>query len=156
MKGSIKKIVSLVSYLAFALFILALDFFTKQWALKTAVKPLIFNKYLSLDLTINRGISWGIFHHADQPFFIALSIGISLLIVLLIAYTLFRWMKDKSIYPELLIIAGAGGNLIDRLMYNGVVDFIALHWGVLAFPIFNVADMAITIGVIGMLVVLPE
>jgi signal peptidase II len=45
-----------------------------------------------------------------------------------------------------LILAGALGNLIDRLLQGQVVDFILAHWNDAQFPAFNVADSAITIG----------
>ena len=45
-----------------------------------------------------------------------------------------------------LILGGALGNVIDRVVLGHVIDFIRVHWGVHAFPAFNVADSAITIG----------
>ena len=45
-----------------------------------------------------------------------------------------------------LILGGAVGNLIDRILHGYVVDFIHAHWGAAYFPAFNVADSAITIG----------
>jgi signal peptidase II len=45
-----------------------------------------------------------------------------------------------------LIVGGAIGNVIDRVVYGYVVDFIHVHWGEAYFPAFNVADSAITIG----------
>ncbi len=145
-----KKISSIIGYTLFFNFILLIDMLTKQWALLTAHKTLVLNRFFSLELLVNRGISWGIFHHADQPFFIALSVAISLLVVLLIAYTVSRFMKGFSIYAELLVIAGACGNLIDRAMHKGVIDFVVMHLGPLTTPVFNVADVAIIIGVICM------
>ncbi len=47
-----------------------------------------------------------------------------------------------------LILAGAMGNLIDRLQYRYVIDFISLHYQELYFPAFNIADMAITCGAV--------
>ena len=47
-----------------------------------------------------------------------------------------------------LIISGAIGNFIDRLLFNGVSDFISLQFGDYFFPIFNFADMCLTVGVI--------
>lgn len=151
-----KKLLSGVGYAVFFVFILAIDFFSKQWALKTAQKAVVLNDYVSIETLMNRGISWGIFHHAEQPFFIALSVAISLLIVLLTGYTIFRFIKGQTIFAELLVVAGAAGNLIDRFLYNGVVDFISLHAGVLSFPVFNIADSAIVIGVICMLATMHD
>ena len=45
-----------------------------------------------------------------------------------------------------LILGGALGNLIDRIMYGYVVDFLSFHWGPHYFPTFNIADSAITCG----------
>lgn len=53
-----------------------------------------------------------------------------------------------------LILGGAVGNAIDRLLYGHVVDFLQFHWGGWAFPAFNVADSAITLG--ALLLVLDE
>lgn len=47
-----------------------------------------------------------------------------------------------------LVLGGALGNAIDRLLQGGVTDFILVHWGGHAFPAFNIADSAITIGAI--------
>ena len=49
-----------------------------------------------------------------------------------------------------LILGGAIGNLIDRIAYGHVVDFISVHWGNSYFPAFNIADSAITLGAIMM------
>lgn len=151
-----KKIFSALGALTFFTFILAVDFLSKQWALKTATKEIVLNQYVSIELLMNRGISWGIFHHATQPFFIALSVAISLLIVLLAGYTVFRFAKGFPIYAELLVIAGATGNLIDRALYNGVVDFIVFHLNNYSLPVFNVADAAIVIGVMCIVATMHE
>ncbi len=152
----IKKIFSILGSLTFFIFILAIDFLSKQWALKSATQEIVLNKYVSIELLINRGISWGIFHHATQPIFIALSVAISLLVVLLVGYTVFRFIKGFPIFAELLVIAGATGNLIDRALYNGVIDFVVFHIHSYALPVFNVADAAIIIGVICILATMHE
>jgi signal peptidase II len=151
-----KKIVAGLGYGFFFVFIVAIDFLSKQWALKTLQKEVILNNYFSCEVLINRGISWGIFHHAEQPFFVALSVAISLLVVLLIGYTVFRFAKGLPIYAELLVIAGACGNLIDRALYNGVVDFVMIHVGSLYSPVFNVADASIIVGVVCMLAIMND
>jgi len=47
-----------------------------------------------------------------------------------------------------LVIGGAIGNLIDRILYGYVVDFLDFYWGASHFPAFNIADSAITLGAI--------
>ena len=49
------------------------------------------------------------------------------------------------------ILGGAIGNVIDRLLYGYVVDFLDFHWAGMHFPAFKVADSAITVGAIGLL-----
>ena len=55
----------------------------------------------------------------------------------------YKWLR----WALILIIAGTIGNFIDRLAYNGVVDFISFVFGSYHFPIFNLADVYLTIGV---------
>jgi signal peptidase II len=75
------------------------------------------------------------------------------LLALLVSGTLIAWMRRLSAAAQpllaaglALIVGGALGNMLDRLMIGRVVDFIHVHWGHAYFPAFNVADSAITIG----------
>jgi signal peptidase II len=76
-------------------------------------------------------------------FFTAIGIGAALLMV---------WLLKKHAGQKLFafaiasILGGAVGNLIDRVLYGYVVDFLDFHWRGWHFPAFNVADSAITIG----------
>ncbi|MAF34933.1 signal peptidase II [Candidatus Woesearchaeota archaeon] len=57
-------------------------------------------------------------------------------------------MKNKWCERMLaLVVGGAAGNILDRILYGGVIDFINLHF----WPVFNIADAAITVGVIGLI-----
>lgn len=80
----------------------------------------------------------------------ALRFGVSAMLLALLAYTLFsRAGQGLFIFALALIFAGGSSNLIDRFANEGyVVDFINLGAGSLRTGIFNVADIAITIGVI--------
>jgi signal peptidase II len=128
-----------------ALLILLLDQFTKFIILKNLVLnqslPLI-SGVLHLTLVHNRGAAFGILKN-QAPLFIFVSIFAVALI-----YSALRKGKYKkfSFYSLslALILAGAMGNLIDRLRFGYVIDFLDLR----VWPVFNVADSAITVGAI--------
>ena len=75
----------------------------------------------------------------------------------LIAAVVIIWMLRKHAGQTLFcfamacILGGAIGNVIDRLLYGYVVDFLDFHWHGMHFPAFNVADSAITVGAIGLI-----
>lgn len=79
-----------------------------------------------------------------------LSICVAGMLVALLGYTLFaKSVSPSSIFAIALLLAGGVGNLIDRLMYDGyVIDFINIGIGPLRTGIFNVADIAVTAGVL--------
>jgi len=55
--------------------------------------------------------------------------------------------RGRSIIGEICIIAGSFYNLIDRVLYGGVIDFIILSYANVSWPVFNIADVMIVIGV---------
>ena len=102
----------------------------------------------------NTGAAFSFLAGADgwqRWFFIGLGAVAAVFIVWLLArhggQRMFGWALA-------LILGGALGNVIDRLLHGHVVDFLQVHWGGAYFPSFNVADSAITIG--AMLLVLDE
>jgi signal peptidase II len=99
---------------------------------------------LNILITWNRGVSWSMLHRAEFWWLIA---GLSALILTLIAYTQWRMQRGVLVIGELLVIGGALSNLVDRLMYGAVLDFIELYVGDYHWPVFNVADVFIVIGV---------
>jgi signal peptidase II len=102
---------------------------------------------LDVILTYNTGAAFSFLSDAagwQRWVFVALALGIS---VLLVAW-LRRLREGQCVLAcgLALIVGGALGNMIDRLLHGRVVDFILAHWGTHLFPAFNVADSAITIG----------
>lgn len=95
----------------------------------------------------NTGAAFGIM--ADQGLFLRVFfIIISSVAIIIIPFFLMK-LKDNQIVPITglsLIMAGAIGNLIDRIRLGEVIDFIDLHWYSYHWPTFNLADSAITIG----------
>ena len=95
-------------------------------------------------LVWNTGISYGLFD--SLPVW---SLGVVTAVAIL-ALAIW-WVRADSALIRMglaLCIGGALSNALDRLLYGGVADFFHLHWGTWSFYIFNVADVAITAGVI--------
>jgi signal peptidase II len=128
--------------------VVALDQVSKAWILRTLGPkegtsiPLI-GSWLSLTFVKNNGVAFGMFQ--GIPYFFTLtSIVISIGALLFYRYQLPNnrpWIQVSVG----MIVGGAIGNIIDRIRYGHVVDFVHVSW----FPgIFNLADSAITVGVL--------
>jgi signal peptidase II len=101
----------------------------------------------SLTWVENRGVSMGMLT-ADTEIGRWLLVGLTGVIATVVAL----WIRRERQWPESLalglVLGGALGNIVDRIRFGYVVDFIHLHWGPWSFYVFNVADAAITVGVI--------
>lgn len=128
-----------------------MDRITKQSALTYAVQPQVVNDYVSFELMFNRGVSWSMFHSDTTLTFGLVTVAVMGITVSLTYYAYRRMYAGHTIIGELLILAGASSNIIDRCIYHGVIDFVALTCGSWTFPVFNIADVSIIIGVILML-----
>ena len=107
--------------------------------------------FLNFYLVWNTGIGFGlvsletnIYYHILTSVIVIINIGLIYLLI-----------RSKKVYTYLiaLIIGGSLGNLFDRIYYYAVPDFIDLHLGNYHWFIFNVADIFITVGIIGLLTV---
>ena len=108
------------------------------------------SKYLNIFPIWNKGISFGLLSIEKINLYNLLTFLIGIVIFLLTNIAI----KNEGIkrYCILLIIGGALGNLYDRIMYKGVIDFIDFHVGNFHWFIFNVSDIFITLGVISMII----
>lgn len=128
---------------AFGVTVIAVDQLTKWWATSITLIPLI-GDFFSLKYAENTGIAFslpleGVILQVVTVLFIAL-LGV-------LYYRMRAWTgMSKAIFFG-LVFGGAIGNAFDRFLRGFVVDFISVG----SFPIFNVADMAVSIGVIGLL-----
>jgi len=106
--------------------------------------------FLNITLIWNKGIAFGLFSFDEIYFYNLLSIIIAVVIVALLV------MAVKTIgfrrYYLFMIIGGALGNLHDRIFSFAVPDFIDFHIGTFHWFIFNVSDIFISLGVIGMII----
>ena len=107
------------------------------------------NSFLNLYLIWNNGIGFGLAAMESNVYYHA----ITFVIILVNIALLFFLLKSKGIdaYLLSLVIGGSLGNLFDRLYYYAVPDFIDLHIGNYHWFIFNVADIFITLGIIGLI-----
>ena len=107
--------------------------------------------FLNFFLIWNTGIGFGLASLETNIFYHILTAIITIVNVVLIVFLL----KAKGIYIYLfaLIIGGSLGNLLDRIYYYAVPDFIDVHLGNFHWFIFNIADIFITIGIIGLIFV---
>ena len=137
-------------WLVLSAIIVAADLATKAW-ISRAFAPgevLAVTPFFNLVLVYNTGAAFSFLAGAggwQRWFFMAVSIAVSIAIV---------WMLSRRDNPPLvsaalaLVLGGALGNLYDRATLGHVVDFVQLHAAGYYWPAFNVADSAITIGVV--------
>ena len=105
--------------------------------------------FLDLVLTCNSGISFGIMNRTGVNALV-FSLAAGLIIVVMLAWL--RRVRTGFLAVAIgLIIGGAIGNVIDRLRFHAVVDFLYFHAGSWYWPAFNLADSAICLGVVAML-----
>jgi signal peptidase II len=140
-----------VVYLAIILATIAVDQLTKAWIIDSfrlyesmEVIPGFFN----LVYVTNSGAAFSLLADVDSPWrhYFFLGIGIVAVVGLTVAY--WKLAKTNWYYcPALaLITGGATGNLIDRVRFGSVIDFLDVYIGKYHWPAFNVADSAICIG----------
>jgi signal peptidase II len=142
----------LCGYFVLAIGVFIIDRITKLAALAwCANDACVVNQFLSFEVVFNRGVSWGMFHSASDIVFVVVSVIIAIITTALGWYAYHRYAHRAPIVAEVLIVAGSISNLIDRVIYSGVVDFIILSYGTMSWPVFNIADAAIVFGV-GLLV----
>lgn len=138
----------MLRYLAIATLTLLLDQLSKWSALSNlqlgVPEPVL--PFLNWLLLFNPGAAFSFLAQGSgwqRWFFTILGILASVYII----YLLRKSLEDKLLCVALsLILGGALGNVIDRIMYGAVVDFIDLHYANWHWPAFNVADSAICVG----------
>lgn len=140
-----------LSWLALAGMVIFLDAQTKQWASDTLVlyRPQEVTAWLNWTLAHNYGAAFSLLSDADgwqRWFFVVLAVAVTgVLLVWLFRLRRGEWLQGLAIG---LVIGGAVGNLIDRVILGYVVDFIDVHYAGRHWPAFNVADSAISCGVV--------
>ena len=139
---------------SFILLIFLLDRVSKIYVINLDKKLLgseIFSsKYLNISLIWNEGIAFGLLSFDQENLYNLLTLLIILIILIIFRMTL-KSSGLKKI-ALMMILGGALGNVIDRILYKAVPDFIDFHVGNFHWFIFNVSDIFITLGVIWMVI----
>jgi signal peptidase II len=131
-----------------ALLVFALDRWTKAWAVH-ALAPVgsrpLFDDWFRLTYVRNSGVAFGLGAGRGLPFAAITLVALGLVVALALSPKSRTWPRSIALG---LIVGGAAGNLLDRMRWGSVIDF--LDFGVRDnwFPVFNAADSCITIGVI--------
>ncbi len=143
-------------FLLLALLVLVLDQASKAWVMVVfqpyEVVPVL--PVFNLTLVFNEGAAFSFLSKAggwQRGFFIGLSSVIS--VGLLVWLLRLKTSERLSGFSLALILGGALGNLVDRVRLGRVTDFLDFHWQGWHWPAFNLADSAITLGVMLMLLV---
>lgn len=155
MNPPIKRVI-----LPLAAFIVVLDQISKamviEWIpLHSRIR--LVDGFLALTHVRNRGMAFGLFQGVESGWLRWVLVAVALGAVMII----WSYARHETANPLVLvafgaILGGAVGNLIDRLRFGYVVDFVLAHWGDAEWPAFNVADSAITMGGIALFLALAR
>lgn len=135
--------------LSLAALVVALDQLTKFIILEWVMDPprtIEVTGFFNLVMVWNRGVSFGLFQ-SDSVWGPVLLSLLSLVIVVFLYFWLRSAESRLTASAIGLVMGGALGNLIDRIFYQAVADFLDFHVAGYHWPAFNVADSAITVGV---------
>lgn len=154
-----KSIIARLMPLAASLLVIVADRFSKtyiQHSMSIFDSISVIPGWLRMVHAENPGAAFGMLAEGNPVLRSAVLIGVSTLVLIFIASAL--WSRASSFVAPAarlglsLVLGGAIGNLYDRVVYGTVTDFIEVYHGAWSFPAFNVADSAITIGAILLLI----
>ena len=144
---------AMAPWLALAVLVAVLDQLSKQWVLATLTPGQVvrLTPFFDLVLLFNPGAAFSFLADHDgwqRWFFTVLAVVICGWLL-----ALMHRHRDEHLLPAAfaLIIGGATGNVYDRIVHGAVVDFLHFHYQAYSWPAFNLADSAITLGVVLML-----
>jgi signal peptidase II len=141
-------IASFALLLSVAAAVVALDQWTKQWATRALQyrEPVeLIGEFVRFTYTRNSGVAFGLGAGLPFPYYVFSIAAVSVIVYLFARRRVPQFPRQLALA---LILGGAIGNLIDRITSGEVVDFIEVGYGRWHWPVFNVADSAVTIGVV--------
>ena len=138
---------SFAGWIALAALCVAVDQWTKRWAtlhLAFSEPMHVVGDLLQLTYTRNSGIAFGMFAGRNYPFYVFSLVAAGAVLWMFARHERLTTLRRLALA---FILGGAVGNFIDRVRFGEVVDFILLSWHRWQFPVFNLADTFVTIGV---------
>jgi len=142
-----------IMFSVIAVFVVVADQITKHLidaTMRLGERIEIIPNFLDIRYVSNTGAAFGIMAKLPDGARLPVLIGVSILAMLLIFYLFVKAEGNRIAYQLslALVFSGAVGNLIDRVWLGAVRDFVDAHIHRLHWPVFNVADSAITVGII--------
>jgi signal peptidase II len=144
------RIARMAPWLLWAVFAIAVDQLTKAWILQNYQlgDGSVVTGFFNIVRAHNTGAAFSFLRDASgwqRWVFVGIAIGATVFIL----WQMYKHPAQKLMAFALAgILGGAIGNVVDRLVHGYVVDFLDFHWGAAHFPAFNMADSAITLGAI--------
>jgi signal peptidase II len=110
----------------------------------------VIHNFIYIVHSVNPGIAFSMFANSESPLLRISLITLSFAFITVLAWLLItsKAVTWRSLAGLALLIGGAAGNMADRIFHGGVTDFLEIWFGTYRYPAFNVADSAITIGAI--------
>jgi signal peptidase II len=121
-------------------------------AVKHLMLSMVFNPPRIIEVTSffnfvpvwNSGVSFGLFGDSGTSRWIL--VGLALVIIVVLFFWLVRAGGGIVVFALTLVVGGALGNVVDRIVYGAVIDFVDIHGFGFHWPVFNVADITIVVG----------
>lgn len=137
--------------------LIILDQYTKMWVNTHIPKHrfiMVIDNFFAITHIRNPGVAFGLFAEGPSDLKTYVFIGFSIIAIIAILIFFHQTPQENKLVRValILIFSGAIGNLIDRILYKEVIDFLDFFYGSFHWPAFNIADSCITIGVVLMFI----
>ena len=141
-----------IKYFIIAIIIVAVDLYTKHLANTSLefAQPVKITSFFNLTLLYNHGAAFSLLSNSQTSWQMVMFSAISLIAAVVLIYLIIKQPASAklNLFSFTLILGGALGNFYDRAFRGYVIDFLDFHIGNYHWPSFNIADSAITCGVI--------
>jgi signal peptidase II len=132
--------------------LIILDQYTKMWVNTHIPKHrfiMVIDNFFAITHIRNPGVAFGLFADGPSEYKTYVFIGFSIIAIVAILIFFHQTPRENKMVRValILIFSGAIGNMIDRILYHEVIDFLDFFYGSYHWPAFNIADSCITIGV---------